>query len=261
MSFVAYLDESSDPRRQRAFTLAGYVGHEDSWELFEDRWAKRLEDDGIQTFHMTDCENCYGEFGKWRQQKHKSVALITDLVSIVLESELIGFWSGVPLKDYNELVAGKIPAIIDDPYFLCFVHCLNQVLPGLDNQPPAETLSFVFEENRSVETGVLTMYQWAKILPTFSQDRKQRLGGATFVAKNNSHALQAADMIAYESFKHLDNSLFNPQIKERRSMARLKEKVVRAYPLHRDILEKLASEMRGLDGVLRSMFPDLYPTS
>jgi hypothetical protein len=100
MSIVAFIDESADPKRERVFALASLVGHELFWQQFGALMKERLQRDGIEVFHMTDCENGWGEFRKWKNDKARAIALVTDLVTLILDSKLVGAWSGEPLRDF-----------------------------------------------------------------------------------------------------------------------------------------------------------------
>jgi hypothetical protein len=257
MGIVAYVDESADSKRERVFALAGFAAHEQFWEEFQARMGERLREDGIDVFHMTDCESCWGEFRKWQDDKAKSIALVSDLISLILDSQLVGIWSGVHMETYNRVVKGRVLPLIDHPYFFCFVHCFGQMLRGMRDLPPEEKLSFVFEENAEVKRFVLGGHRGLRDFPFLPEDERLRIGDAAFAPKKSSRALQAADLLAYECFKYLDNLWFNPQIPERKSLARLKKRIVYSSPLEEPVLARIVLEVQAFETALKSALPEL----
>ena len=257
MGIVAYIDESTDQKCERVFALAAFVAHEQSWEEFTALMRERLRRDGIDVFHMTDCESCWGEFRKWQGEKVKSIALITDLVSMILDSQLVGIWSGVSMEVYNRVVKGRVFPLVDHPYFFCFVHCLQQMLPRMENLAPEEKLHLVFEENAAVKRLVLSGHRGLRDFPFLPDVERARIGNASFAAKKGSLALQGADLLAYECFKHLENLWFNPQIPQRRSLARLRKRVAFSAPLDEPLLNRIVLEFQTFEANLKSAFPEI----
>jgi hypothetical protein len=256
MGIIAHFDESNDQKCERVFALAAFVAHERVWEEFTALMRARLQRDGIDVFHMTDCESCWGEFRKWQEEKAKSIALITDLVSIILDSQLVGIWSGVSMEVYDRVVKGRVYPLIDHPYFFCFVHCLQQMLPRMENLAPEEKLHFVFEQNAPVKGLILSGHRGLRDFPFLPFKERARIGDASFAAKNTTTALQAADLLAYECFKHLDNVWFNAEIPQRRSLARLKERIAFSAPLEEPVLNRIVIEAQAFEEDLKSTFPE-----
>ncbi|GEM_PF-6087810 len=117
--FGGYFDESSDQVGKKVYCIAGYLGRTEVWLDFETRWKGKLKEHGIKYFRASECENCTGEFAKFRdkprdlqnklaklkkEEKERCKSIKTDFVTIVTESEISGVGSAVLIDDFNEVV-------------------------------------------------------------------------------------------------------------------------------------------------------------
>src|SRR5262249_49793013 len=83
-------------------------------------------------------------------------------------------------------------------YGLLLTACLNDVV-RLFKAPPDERVSLVCEECNGVEGFAVDCFYH------FKRTQANNLGQITFAAKKDFRGLQAADMMAYEGFKHVTN--------------------------------------------------------
>lgn len=250
----AYFDESADGMQSRIFAVAGWVGWEGDWLLIEPQWSEILAAVGIKTFHMKDCESHWGEFRGWTPEQ--KVKLVSDLIGLIERSGvpphgLVGFWSGVDIRDYDALVRGRPLPWEDDPYFLCFLHCVKQILPFTDGLPEGVKIDFVFDRNEKLRKRLLAAYEQARSLPDLEPYRG-RFGTAIFSSRAESIGLQVADLLAYECYKHQDNIASDAPRPQRMSLKRLKARVSYSQQLPRKVLERLGTDLEQLQ-VLRDL--------
>jgi hypothetical protein len=196
----AYFDDSGDDKRKRFCVVGGLIGNPSQWSVFEDRW-------GICTsaipgpFHAADCD-CNpprGVFAGWPKQQCN--VLMATLVRVIAQCRLMGFASIVPVAEYREVFPG---AKEFDPYFLAVRHAIiNMGIIGQQIAPAfgAEGIDVFFENSQKLhrehkefdDIRDVSSWQASKYLRNFHPADKEVM------------AVQGADLVAREAFKHADN--------------------------------------------------------
>jgi hypothetical protein len=194
--FTAYLDESADADEGRVYSIGGYFGREREWVKFEPLWEKVLRDFGVSHFHATDWENLWGEFKGWEQET--KIEFIQQLIAVIHSVQIYGFHSAVALREFRSVFPRERA---DAPYFICFQSCVGEIAVGCGKEK--EQVAFVFEEKKEVEFRAIRLYN--HIIERVDWPGRKWLGSITFAGKKKVLPLQAADFLAYEGFKHLDN--------------------------------------------------------
>ncbi len=201
--FIAYFDESGHPSDSQVLTVAVLVSKANRWETFEDKWSKRLRRANVPMFHMTDFENRKGQFAGWDNRKRTS--FITDLAAIVKNSIQWGIVHSLVIRDWNAVVD---PNFADEyerkrgPYIFLLQSCLEDMVKNV-KLPASEKIACVFDQNNFIAGAVLTHFTLLKS----AQKWDHLLGSLVFDNKARIVPLQAADMLAYESFKHITNQV------------------------------------------------------
>jgi hypothetical protein len=228
----AYLDESTDSKRERVFAIAGYLGTEEEWLKLENAWKEATR--GLECFHMAECESQVGEFEEW--PKEKCIELVTALVTILLERELYGVCSAIMIDDFKRVFPDEP---LDTLYYLCFQHCVSSIAELACSR--GEEVAFVFDRTSEFSGTALNHYN---ALATSEKWQYSRwLGPIAFESKVKFIPLQAADLVAYETFKYMHNAQYDPQRPIRKSIDRLREKVTGEY-WNQKSLEILAADMK-----------------
>ncbi len=192
----SHFDDSSDPAHQEDFAVGGLIGGEKQWADFHVPWAVATVN-LTEPFRSTDCECNHGQFKTW--SKPDCNALMGRLVSIVLERQLHGYASVVPIADYNAVFPGCGEY---DPYYLAVRHTIINLanlglkVRGYDILGGMECW---FEESNATSGSTLKIY---KDLKTWEGGRG--LKGVHFGDKT-IRPLQAADLVAREAFKYFKN--------------------------------------------------------
>ncbi len=243
---TAYFDESYDREHSHVFALAGWTAWNVEWDLFDSIWRTVLAKYGIADLHMRDYESAWGEYKGW--DRNRRIELLSALIDAFVESAAppstgpVGFWSALPLKDYERCVSGRPLKWEDHPSFVCFVHCLNRMLPFTRGTPEEVKIDFVFDCNPKLEERTRAIFSQLRILPDFDEFH-DRFGGIHFASRRDTPALQAADLLAYESYKHVVNAFADFPRPQRKSLARLTSRIVYSEPLPAALLERLGVEI------------------
>jgi hypothetical protein len=193
MVLESYFDDSADPRRDRYYACGGFIGGPDQFDAFEVNWS-HLTSGLREPFRSTDCETGHGQFqGVPKPARDK---LMDQLVGVLFDTKLRGFASIVPVQDYKECfpTSGQ-----HDPFLLALRHVIMN-MAFIANELKYD-MRLWFEQsaiNSSIERVYQTIANWRVWEPS------KRLRDIRFESKK-CKPLQAADLIAREAFKHMDN--------------------------------------------------------
>ena len=208
--FIANLDESYDPERRTSnvFVVGGFVAHADEWARFEPVWQACLVRAGVERFHMREFEYAVGQFKGWdRDRRYELVGQLTEIVN---DHRLFGISSALDVEAYERVFVPALPVedaqILRRPHVFCLQACLEH-LASIRDQIGArgDQIRLVLDNNREVSHVVrvhgrdfIEFMDWQDLF-TEPEFASSKLPG-----------LQAADVFAYESFKHVTNQLTGP---------------------------------------------------
>jgi hypothetical protein len=237
----AYFDESGvDRPKSAALTVAGYISTDEMWSKFQVEWQAMLDDEGVKRFHMTDLESLLGEFNRskgWTEERKRAV--IQRAHKIINTHTLTDIEFSLIWSDYDEVMAthrGKNPP---SAYAVLVNACLKQSGDWAKANGYVEPINYIFEHVVEGAGWVLDSYQKADKDPKAAEAFS--FGSFTYGCWQKYNQLQAADVIAYEQWKQMENRIVNGEIrKQRDSMANLKTgeaNVVTSY-FHKEGLAK-----------------------
>ncbi|MGH9830475.1 MAG: DUF3800 domain-containing protein [Blastocatellia bacterium] len=245
-----YGDESGIHGNARIMIVAGMVGTESAWGAFDRQWSDAL---GFAhpTFHATALEGGHDEF--YGMDVIRRGGLLNRLARVIADSELRIIVSGLVVHHFNALSACDREQITcgnpDKPYFLCLQHCFVDACHSADGLPPSERVSFLFERQDHFKAGAEAAFELFRVDERWPN--KDRMGDIAFSHRADIPGIQAADLLAHESFKHLDNRLFHSEIepawKRRETASILQKKYEQDTPRYfdegglRDLLEAVRS--------------------
>lgn len=200
----AYLDDSSDPKRAKFISVGGLaapvirvnsVQMLDGWDALEFKWLS-VTHELTAPFRSTDCETGHGQFEEWSIERRSQ--LMRDLVSVLTGTTVRGVAIIVPVQEYRETFpdAGEY-----DPYYLGVTYVMA-ALANYGDHEGQQSVKFSFEDSDATAGKTHALYKQLKSLRNWGAAK--RLGGIGFYDKRLL-ALQAADLLAREAFKHFDN--------------------------------------------------------
>ena len=147
---TAYLDESGIHAGSRICAIAGFVGTDEQWDIFERRWKQAIRAEGITQFHMAEFESRLNEFSGWSNTRRRN--FLATLIGIIAARHLYAVGSGLSLEDYNRLAepdkAWMTHGNPDQPYFLCFQHGIVESAHRADGLDAHERVAGTDERGR-----------------------------------------------------------------------------------------------------------------
>ncbi|HTW95732.1 MAG TPA: hypothetical protein VMD30_13095 [Tepidisphaeraceae bacterium] len=233
-NFVAlqgYFDDSGDGGQKKIAAIGGVVGFTDQWTRFDKRW-KRVMKEVSGCFHATDCESGQGKFKGWTVRKRNEV--MERAVSAIISCGLRCVGIYVNIGEYRGVFSGTNAP---EPYSLIFSHAVA-LAAMFGAQAPAMGQSsdtYIWHEGGSRDGKIneifrqfrdLTEWPLSQILQAFAIGRK------------NFSAVQAADLVARETFKYADNLGSGRNV--RIPVKRLIEHIT-FFPWTKECLERLKS--------------------
>jgi hypothetical protein len=196
----AYFDDSGTHDSSKAVVWAGFMATEDQWTAFEDKWTALLKREGLKTFHMTEVHNCLGQCLDWSRARSDSV--IHDFRQVIAEMDVVGIGSVVRTDDWAEVVAPH-PWLVErlvSPIHLAWEHTVQQALHWAQRRAeagmPPEKVAMIFDLKQSEAARCIDVEgMYRKDQPWFDW-----FNGAAFFAMQDHLPLQAADMLAWETY-------------------------------------------------------------
>lgn len=227
----AYFDDSGTHGDSSAVVWAGFMGTDTEWTEFEKDWAVLLTREGLDTFHMWDLSHVDGQCQsiEWTQGRRDFV--IREFREVLARRNIVGIGAVVRLDDWNEVVqkGSWLEQRLGSPNYFAFEKAI-QIALGLAQSAAAvsglaEKVSFFFDmrEQEAVKN-------W-DIAKQYSEEARWApwYQGIAFVSMKDTLPLQAADMLAYETYQlEVDRS-------EQGSSAALRahmQALLRAVPAH-----------------------------
>ena len=224
MFLEAYCDESADENQQRVLLVAGLVGMAESWNCVWGEWDRALAeaDPPLKEFHAVDCEQGHGEFNGRNDRPELYAKFLKILTNP--ENKIWGISSAVWLPAYNKRLAEikalrvihkdkrwkGISGTLENPYFLLFQHTIELADRVTANLPPDEKIMFTFDQHH-LEKRARAIYEsfrgttWPYEWPRRASDDLH------FRTSEVCKPLQAADLLAYEMRRYLDEVHYGGQ--------------------------------------------------
>jgi|SRR5580658_9737746 hypothetical protein len=223
---VAYFDETGTcTNKTGLFILCGYIAPSAEWERdFEPKWRALLDHPcrhsvdtknvehvcrPLDYLHAKEMEGLGNRRFRRIGQRNRDY-LVNASVTAISSSGIIGVASYVSLDAYWALDE-KPRTIIGNPYELCFQHLVIQAAKKAQaflGEDKSENIAYVFERNPRWEVLIHSMY--SKLLAE-GAGPKYRMGTLTFAEKREFIPLQAADRLAYETYKYVAELERRPQ--------------------------------------------------
>jgi len=212
MILHGYIDESYN---QRFFTLSCLLGRPQDWMWIESEWKKVLRKKNaelhragrrkISRYHAADCSSCRGEFSGWSVDEQ--IAFVKRLLAIFNKYMTSVVAYTVPLEDFKDVY----PEHKDDPFPVLYRMLtnllMNQTVHEIRTQAgpwAVDRVSIALIHDRSdYDQSYLAAFNFCKKDLTF--EGRHIFKSITPLGWEDCIPLQAADMLAYETFKDVEN--------------------------------------------------------
>jgi hypothetical protein len=211
----AYIDDSGNLDGSRTYVLAAFCTTPREWAKILRSWRGIICHYGVTRFHATDCSNGHGEFEGW--SKFRRTSLFKKTIDILsTHTNARAYSVGIVLDDYNQVVdkASKVDELFGGPRSLVFQLLIQDV--AKDRHGPVAIvmdrpdkgwgqLKVLFEKTKQLGR------PWCDNLHSLTPGNASRFLG-----------IQAADLLAYEKYRHLNQRTNKePKREARQSLRRL----------------------------------------
>lgn len=193
-----YLDDSSDPARERVVVAGCCVASGPEWVKFEGHWKAILDREGIDYFRMSEFEAAKrSPYKHWTREKKTDV--IEEMMHLIGDTArwVIAVAVNIPAWEARKADIQRRFGMGVDPFAFCALGC-TMILQGmrLIERPVLSELALVFEVGNRMG--------WLE--DTISLLRNQTLAGQglpfiELTPKNKLLPVQAADIVAHEAYR------------------------------------------------------------
>jgi hypothetical protein len=233
-----YCDESADApqHKPKNYCVAGLLGEERTFAKLERAWVRINTKVGVKRYHASPLNARDGEFSGWTSER--SIEYSKRLLD-VLKKRGPGLQvtsMGIHADAYRNIFSEGAQDRFGHPYIACFKGCLAMIALQMSNLPADWKFSVIFERNKELNEAIVRSFY---LLKEMDSDIGPRMGTCTPGQWDENIALQAADLVAYESMRLLKNKR-KDQVKMRHAFKSLTGvSGFRGYYLDKDMLENM----------------------
>jgi len=209
--FTFKFDESH--KKARSFVVAGWLGEERHWKRVEKLWQKAVayenkslpRDRRISRYHAAQMNANDGEFEGWEKENNRKLRFTKKLLSILGKSRLSAIACGIDLATFLEMFPIREPSDYALPYLMCMKDLMNLIGDGMKKLPPDHRVAMIHDHG-DWDSFALQIFNGLIDNPHFAH--KHRFVSITPLNWREDVGLQAADLIAYELMRRLDDRLW-----------------------------------------------------
>jgi len=195
-----FFDASGTLNQVANYVLAGYVSEVEKWEHLSDAWKAALDGPPkLEYFKIRESVLRINQFDGWSDRCAQARA--RKFRRLVTRYVLGGTAIVLPTDLYIRHVRGKVPKEMDDPYYICFLACIELTAKLMAFLLVDEPIDFVFD-TENLDTRARALLELFKRWPW---PQSKLVGELDFRDDKNVLALQTADMIAWLLRTELDN--------------------------------------------------------
>ena len=204
--FDAYFDDSGTHAGSQVVTIGGYVSAPFCWLLFESEWQDALDDFGIDFFRMSQFANRAGVFQGWTEGQRR--ARLPRLIEIINRNAIMSVGVGIDRKLFDSVISEKAKAFVGGAYGLAFSCIAIEISKEISKVHPEAQVAYVLESGTAGAGEILKVFQENLKDPVYAKEL--RILSLRFEDKRRYLPLQAADILAYELYKHLPKQPTSP---------------------------------------------------
>jgi hypothetical protein len=181
------------------------------WQAFRRKWRPILKKKKyrvpIEKMRRSDLENFQGAFVGWNKARRN--AFLSELHPVIRQHTRVAIAHAVIKKDWEEVIPHDLKKLFGGPYGWCAHSCVVGVrawclLPEIRYERP---LSWFFESGTHGTGDVMQMFAAVAKDPTLREAyHVANIKDLVFTDKKVM-PLHAADLVAYEIFKQVENQI------------------------------------------------------
>jgi hypothetical protein len=220
VAFSAYFDESKS-RERGILAVAGYLAPTEQWDQeFTPAWNLVLENapHRISEFKAADCNSGKGEFAAWTKRERISFRglLVSALVN---RAPAIGIGAAAAI-DYASADTRRDKIKLERAAYLwCVTFMVKHVLSVVKDQLGEDRVHILWDDEKHMKPKIIKMFGAAR--RQFAVEWENKVRDVDFAPSDEVLPLQAADLLAFETFKAMANRLAGFPRKPRKTLRRL----------------------------------------
>lgn len=200
-----YGDESGTDAHTRVTAVAGYLGQDKEWRRFEREWLTVLKKYGVLLMHRSDLETWHGEFTQergWNPQRR--IEILSELQPIIKSCTKVAVGTAIIKDDWEQVMPVWLRRFFGGAYGWCAHECVVAVRAWCERptRRRSKPISWAFEQGAEGQGQVAQMFGELGRDPALKA--AYRIGDLAFRDKRVV-PLQAADLLAYEVAKQVEN--------------------------------------------------------
>lgn len=198
--FHAYFDDSGKESDRPVWAVGGYLIRADKARQMKKKWQLLLRRFGLPYFHMVDCAPAPGNgvFKKLSSQDRDNVA--RQCIQLIKDHVAAGFVILMNPKKFDR----TLPGHSGDPYAFACESCLMSVDRWLTEKIGPSRIKFFFEAGSAGQASAM-----ARVAQHGIELPSEHEASTEFSPKADVPLLQAADLLAWQSTKHIKDAIFN----------------------------------------------------
>lgn len=239
----AFFDDSGTHAGAPLIVIGGVIGTGEQWDDFASRWEALLRSPlpgkpPLRQFHLAPCRAGEGEFQGYNRAERDRITFL--FRRLIVDQGFVTVASAVDRAAWDEIMIGDLSAEAGDPIGYCFVKCVDLVVGAARARRPGEEIMFFFDEATKPSFATWSDHYLSQ------KKRYPEIASFTFAPVGRVAALQAADMIASETYqfgrewlRDSRNPTVNPHFREF-----MQRDLSAGIILDRDSITSLASNIR-----------------
>ena len=220
-----YFDESGTHSNSKAISVAGYLATSDQWQKFDVEWKQAMEDFELEFFHMTDFVARRAPYDKWDDDQRRE--RLSRLIELINGNVFAGIGFALPMSEYYKAFSKRAKEYCGGAYGLAATVCFMDAAMAVKDEHPKARIAYIFEQGVKGRGQVMKIFDHACDDPKLRDDR--RLLSLKYENKRDFRPLQAADILAYELYRHLPIQIGESQQSPRLSVLNSLTKCPRNY--------------------------------
>ncbi|HJU12510.1 MAG TPA: DUF3800 domain-containing protein [Candidatus Binataceae bacterium] len=201
--FELYFDDSGTHAESEIAVAGCYIAPKDQWERFGNELDHARKQLGFDCFHMADVMARRSEFANWDAAKRTD--LLWRLSCLIKTRVTIGIACAVPRKAWDTHVPDKYKEIIGARHYTFAVRSVIGVVEQWRKKYRHRgAMRYVFDRMSQGKGEIMSVMDVAKEFPDEALQKYGLLkGNYSFEDKRGIKPLQAADMLAWETYNHM----------------------------------------------------------
>jgi Protein of unknown function (DUF3800) len=203
LDFEVYFDDSGTHSESEIAVASCYIAPRNQWDSFVRNLDEAREKHGFDCFHMADFMARQKEFIQWDDRKG---ARALESVSCIIKTRItVGFSCAVPKKSWDQYMPDRYKAVVGGRHYTFAVRSVMGIIEQWRKKfAYTQPMQYVFDRMSQGKGEIMAVMDTAIRHP---KDCLEKYGavkdGYSFQDKRAFKPLQAADMLAWETYNHM----------------------------------------------------------